>query len=61
MLMMCAGPMFQLKESHSVSLVIKTYTDHGSESYKGRYEVSRKLTETWKCWVNISQIKHDCK
>ena len=43
MLMMCAGPMFQLKESHSISLGIKTYTDHSLESYKGRYEV----VESW--------------
>lgn len=57
MLMMCAGPMFQLEESHSISLGIKTCTDHTSERYKGRYEVGRKWTETWKCWVNISQNK----
>ena len=62
MLMMCAGPMFQLKESdHSISLGIKIYPDHSSECYKGRYDVGRKWTETWKCWVNISQIKRDCK
>ena len=51
MLMMCAGPMFQLKERHSISVGIKTCTDHSSELLKGTYEVGRKWVETWKCML----------